>query len=194
MRLTNDNIGTLPRVVLCLALAGLLLLTGAAKADPAPGSISEGKKRPPLMQTASSGRSGEQISWQVISAGATDASSACYALKGTAGQTAVGGGTSDNYGLSHGFWQDFGAGGTCCMPPIRGNVDYDGGDAIDISDLVYTVDYMFTGGPAPVCWEEANVDGSGDGPPDGSEDIDISDLVYLVDFMFNGGPEPVACP
>jgi len=53
---------------------------------------------------------------------------------------------------------------------------------------------MFTGGMAPPCWEEANVDGSGDGSPDGSEDIDISDLVYLVDYMFSGGPPPVACP
>ena len=82
----------------------------------------------------------------------------------------------------------------CCILPIRGNVDYDPGDVIDISDLVHMVDYMFNGGPQPVCWEEANVDGSGDGPPDGPEDIDISDLVHLVDYMFNGGPAPVACP
>ena len=85
---------------------------------------------------------------------------------------------------------------TCCIPPIRGNVDYDISDVIDISDLVYLVDYMFNSGPAPVCWEEANVDGSGPAtPPDeGSDDIDISDLVYLVDYMFTGGPVPVTCP
>lgn len=82
---------------------------------------------------------------------------------------------------------------SCCVGD-RGNVDGDPEDLIDISDLVYLVDYMFTGGAPPPCWEEANVDGSGDGPPDGSEDIDISDLVYLVDYMFNGGPAPVACP
>lgn len=33
----------------------------------------------------------------------------------------------------------------CCV--IRGNVNDIGG--IDISDLVYLVDYMFTGGPVP---------------------------------------------
>ncbi len=83
----------------------------------------------------------------------------------------------------------------CCLPPIRGNVDYDVGDIIDISDLVYLVDYMFTSGPEPACWAEANIDGSGPvGAEDGSADIDISDLVYLVDYMFSGGPEPVACP
>jgi len=85
---------------------------------------------------------------------------------------------------------------SCCMGSMRGNVDYDGGDAIDISDLVYLVDYMFTGGQAPVCAEEANVDGSccAGGSYETLADIDISDLVYLVDYMFNQGPEPVACP
>jgi hypothetical protein len=82
----------------------------------------------------------------------------------------------------------------CCVG-IRGNVDSDQLDAIDISDLVYLVDYMFTGGPAPTCWSEANIDGSGPvGAEDGSADIDISDLVYLVDYMFNGGLVPVSCP
>jgi hypothetical protein len=85
---------------------------------------------------------------------------------------------------------------TYCMGEIRGNVDYDPGDNIDISDLVYLVDYMFNQGPEPPCWEEANIDGSGPAnpPSDGQADIDISDLVYLVDYMFTGGPPPAACP
>ncbi len=37
----------------------------------------------------------------------------------------------------------------CSMRPLRGNVDYDVGDEIDIADLVYLVDYMFNGGPEP---------------------------------------------
>jgi outer membrane protein assembly factor BamB len=72
-----------------------------------------------------------------------------------------------------------------CCTGFRGNVDYDPGDGIDISDLVYLVDYMFTGGSAPSCTDEADIDGSGE--------IDISDLVYLVDYMFNGGPRPPPC-
>ncbi len=126
---------------------------------------------------------GEQINWQVISSGGTEGSSTSFRLMGTVGQTAVGTGSSDSYGLSHGYWQDF-AGG-CCIPPLRGNVDYDPGDNIDISDLVYLVDYMFTGGDPPPCFEEAdmNCDGS----------IDISDLVHLVDYMFTGGPPPCRC-
>jgi hypothetical protein len=59
-------------------------------------------------------------------------------------------------------------------------------DQIDISDLVYLVDYMFTGGPAPTCFEEADMDCSGG-------ILDIADLVYLVDYMFNLGRPPCRC-
>ncbi len=76
---------------------------------------------------------------------------------------------------------------TCCVL-IRGNVDYDPGDSIDISDLTTLVDYMFNGGSTPLCIEEANVDG------DTSETIDVTDLTYLVDYLFGGGPAPPACP
>lgn len=71
----------------------------------------------------------------------------------------------------------------CCV--IRGDMD-GSSEGPDISDLVYIVDYMFSGGPKPPCEEEGNVDGI--------TGIDISDLVYLVDYMFTGGPEPVPCP
>ena len=74
----------------------------------------------------------------------------------------------------------------CCIG-IRGNVDGDPGENIDISDLVYMVDHMFTGGPSAPCFDEANVNG------DTEPNIDISDLVYMVDFMFTGGPAPVDC-
>ena len=141
-------------------------------------------------RAAISARAGEQINWQVISSGGTDGSSDSYRLKGTAGQLTVGEGSSDSYDLKHGYWQDFSSGSaTCCVGPMRGNVDDDAGDVIDISDLVYLVDYMFTGGPAPTCWSEANVDGVGN-----DDALDISDLVYLVDYMFTGGPPPPSCP
>jgi hypothetical protein len=79
-----------------------------------------------------------------------------------------------------------GVGNACCCVTIRGNVDSDTGDVIDISDLVYLVDYMFSGGLQPGCPMEADID------PNGA--IDISDLVYLVDYMFTGGQPPPACP
>jgi hypothetical protein len=73
----------------------------------------------------------------------------------------------------------------CCI--VRGNVNGDGGGAIDISDMVYLVDYMFIEGPPPPCLEAANTNGDGGGA------IDISDMVYLVDYMFLEGPPPPSC-
>jgi len=73
-----------------------------------------------------------------------------------------------------------------CLGLIRGNIDYSGDDIIDISDLVYLVDYMFTGGLPPKCFEEVDTDIN--------LQLDISDLVYLVDYMFDEGPAPPECP
>ncbi len=75
-----------------------------------------------------------------------------------------------------------------CCQGIRGNVDNDILDAVDISDLIYIVDFIFTNGPDPACTEEANADS------DALEAIDISDLIYIVDFIFTGGPAPIDCP
>jgi C1A family cysteine protease len=72
----------------------------------------------------------------------------------------------------------------CCIG-IRGNVDASGD--IDITDLVYLVNFMFKDGPAVPCYEEGDLNGSGG-------QIDIADLVYLVNFMFKQGPEPAPCP
>ena len=69
----------------------------------------------------------------------------------------------------------------CCN--LAGDCDNSGG--VDVSDLVYLTDYMWTVGPPPPCYAEGNCDGSGQ--------IDISDLVMLVDYMYTGGPEPI-CP
>lgn len=130
-------------------------------------------------------QTGEQINWQVISSGGTYGTSTNYILSGTIGQTAIGIGTSTNYQLNSGYWQNFASGGGCCVG-IRGNVDNDPGDNIDIADLVYFVTFSFGGGPAPVCFEEADVDGS--------LGLDIADIVYMVTYMFAGGPAPVSCP
>ncbi len=70
----------------------------------------------------------------------------------------------------------------CCQ--VRGDTNSD--QSIDVSDLVRLTSYMFQGGPAPDCMDEADVNGNGSGP-------DISDLVYLVSYMFSGGPPPPAC-
>ncbi len=81
----------------------------------------------------------------------------------------------------------------CCVG-TRGNVDNGADDgtlpgSIDISDLVYLVAFSFQGGPAPICIEEADIDGSGGALP-----IDIADIVSMVSFMFQGGDSPASCP
>lgn len=72
---------------------------------------------------------------------------------------------------------------------MRGNVDGDALDRIDMADLVYLVRYAMGAprGPAPRCPEEADVDGSGA--------INIADLVYLSRYTMGttGEPAPVAC-
>lgn len=64
--------------------------------------------------------------------------------------------------------------------------DVNGSGELDISDLLYLVDYMFIiGSPTPTNLNAADVDGSCQ--------IDISDLLYLVDYMFDSpaGPAPL---
>ncbi len=72
---------------------------------------------------------------------------------------------------------------SCCVPPIRGNVNGMGG--ITVADLTYLVQYLFNGGPVPPCLDEANVNGLGG--------ITVADLTYLVQYLFNGGPLPALC-
>lgn len=77
-----------------------------------------------------------------------------------------------------------GADVSCCTG-IRGDVDGEPGDN-QITDLVHLVDWMFTGGPAPECMVEVDVNDDGQ--------VDIADLVYVVDYMFRGGQTPADCP
>ena len=66
---------------------------------------------------------------------------------------------------------------------VCGNIDDDPSGVIDISDLVYLVDWMFIGGTEPNALMAADCNGDGVN--------DISDLVWLVDYMFIGGPPPL---
>ncbi len=60
--------------------------------------------------------------------------------------------------------------------------DADGSRNIDISDAVYLIAYIFSGGPAP------SPVPAGDASCDGG--VDISDAVYLIAYIFSGGPAP----
>jgi immune inhibitor A len=56
--------------------------------------------------------------------------------------------------------------------------------AVDISDAVYLIGYIFSGGPAPNPLASGNVNCD--------TAVDISDVVYLISFIFTGGPAPCA--
>jgi hypothetical protein len=71
---------------------------------------------------------------------------------------------------------------SACCQGNRGNVDGDGADLVDISDLSTMVDYLFFSGSISSCPEENDVDGSGT--------VDISDLQTLIDFLFFGASLP----
>lgn len=74
---------------------------------------------------------------------------------------------------------------SCCVPPIRGNIT-GGADMLNVLDINYLVNYMFSGGPVPPCVDEADVNGVGV--------INVLDLNYIINYFFAGGPLPAACP
>ena len=73
---------------------------------------------------------------------------------------------------------------TCCIG-IRGDIDGNGNDN-SFFDLVYLIDYIFRGGPAPPCPIEADLNFDG-------RSATALDLVYIIDDIFRGAPSPGPC-
>jgi hypothetical protein len=68
---------------------------------------------------------------------------------------------------------------------VCGNAD--GSDRVDIGDVVYLIEYIFSFGPPPDPYEIGDADCSGI--------VDISDVVYLIEYIFSFGPVPcLECP
>ena len=63
---------------------------------------------------------------------------------------------------------------------LRGDSNDDG--RIDVSDSIFTLSYLFLGGPAPPCFDAADIDDSGE--------LDISDGHGVNVFLFLGGSSP----
>ncbi len=62
--------------------------------------------------------------------------------------------------------------------------DANGSSLVTISDAVYLINYIFSGGQAPDPLESGDANCSGG--------ISISDAVYLINYIFAGGPVPCA--
>jgi len=133
------------------------------------------------ISAAADDKADEEINWQVISSGGSlNGSSTNYRLSGTVAQTAVGEGGSTNYDLGHGFWQDFGPSGPgCCNLPG----DASNNELVNILDVTYIINYLYKGGPPPVCFDEADASGN--------NLINILDVTHLINYLYKDGPAPI---
>ncbi len=77
-------------------------------------------------------------------------------------------------------WVDYRPWLNCPMPYVCGDANGDG--FIDLGDVVYLINYLYKGGPAP------NPIEVGDCNSDGT--VDLGDVVYLINYLFKGGPAP----
>jgi hypothetical protein len=64
----------------------------------------------------------------------------------------------------------------------RGDSNFD--DRIDVSDAVFTLNFLFLGGIKPACDDAVDTDDTGS--------MDITDAVRLLDHLFRSGPAPPA--
>jgi len=69
---------------------------------------------------------------------------------------------------------------------ICGDANGDG-NGPNVADLVFMVDFLFKGGPAPTIIESANADGI----VNGDIYVNVADLTYMVDYIFKGGDPPI---
>jgi hypothetical protein len=65
--------------------------------------------------------------------------------------------------------------------PVSGDVNSDG--KVSIADVVYLINYLFKGGPAPEpLWK---------GDTNGDCKVSAADVVYLINYLMKGGPAPI---
>jgi glucose/arabinose dehydrogenase len=65
--------------------------------------------------------------------------------------------------------------------------DADANDVVNVSDVVYLIQFVFGDGDPPIPLAAGDVDCNGS--------VNVSDIVYLIDFVFADGADPCAdCP
>jgi len=99
-----------------------------------------------LLLSGESSLFGDQIKWQVVASGGGQGTSTNMKVSGTVGQTVYGHGTGGSFKLLGGFWQNFTTATACTQ---CGDANDDG--IKDISDAVFLIAYIFSGGAAPHC-------------------------------------------
>lgn len=75
-----------------------------------------------------------------------------------------------------------------CLSPahalIPGDVNND--LSVNLSDIIYLVNYIFKGGPSPAIRFSGDVNANCQ--------TNLTDLIYLVNYVFKSGPVPDGCP
>jgi hypothetical protein len=61
--------------------------------------------------------------------------------------------------------------------------DCNGDGVVNVSDVVYLINYLFIDGPVPVPWKSGDCNGDGN--------VNVTDVVYLINYLFIDGPPPV---
>ncbi len=62
--------------------------------------------------------------------------------------------------------------------------DINDDDNVNLLDITFLIDYLYSGGQAPDPMDKADVDGNGS--------VNLLDVTYLINFLYKSGPEP-AC-
>ncbi|MFH2057239.1 MAG: dockerin type I repeat-containing protein [bacterium] len=65
--------------------------------------------------------------------------------------------------------------------------DNNGDQVVGVTDAVYVIQYVFSGGPAPRPYSICSGDVNGDCI------ANITDAVYIIMYIFNQGPPPYSC-
>jgi hypothetical protein len=158
------------------------------KPEKQPGEIAPAQPQKQDLSSAPAAKEkGRQIKWQIVCTGG-----ACgnnnqakrlvlqdfWAMCGSAGQTAVGPGSSSSFGMNSGYWQE------TLYGFLRGDANGDG--IIDMSDAIYLLNYLFKNGPEPDPYAlgDANSDG----------EILVEDAIFLLNYILRGGPAPEDAP
>ena len=124
----------------------------------------------------------DEIDWQVISGGGKEVASPSHKINGTVSQSVIFESASANYGVRHGYWQEFVAAVCDCEP---GEVD--AVPPINILDIVYLINFRYKNGPEPIPYDLCN------GDPNKDCMVNILDIVYLINFKYKNGPSPITC-
>jgi hypothetical protein len=158
------------------------------KPEKPPGKIAPAQPHEADLSSAPAAKEkGRQIKWQIVCTGGACGNNNSakvmvlpdfWAMCGSAGQTAVGPGSSSSFGMNSGYWQETLSGF------MRGDVNKDG--IIDMSDAIYLLNYLFRYGPEP------NPYALGDANSDG--EIMVEDAIFLLNYVLRNGPAPESVP